>query len=252
MLRIMVVDDEKTVRRGIIQGVDWKNMGCTVVAEACNGMEALEEAEQCKPDVIVSDIRMPKMDGLKMAEELRRRGAVCSIIFLTAYGEFEYARRALHLGAVDYLLKPFRDQDLAAAIDRLRKPEDVRIELPSKADPDDAGKSKYVLQTIAYIKDHYRESNVSITNIADKLRVSEGHLSHLFKKETGMTVISYLTDYRIRKSMDLLQNQKAKVYEVAELVGYRDVSYFSSIFKKITGMSPTDYQSQNQKDEQEE
>lgn len=246
MLRIFVVDDETTVRKGIVQGIDWAAMDCTVVGEASNGEEALVGIAASKPDLIISDIRMPKMTGLEMVQHLRDQGNGCNVIFLTAYGEFDYARSALQLGAVDYLLKPFRNQDLAAALERVRKKSDSGTkgnvqELPFSP----KGKSKYVVQAMNYISQHFNDADISITTIADAMSVSEGHLSHIFKKETGLTVISYLTQYRIHKAMELLKDYRCKVYEVAEQVGYRDVSYFSSIFKKVSGMSPSEYQNQN-------
>ena len=103
-------------------------------------------------------------------------------------------------------------------------------------------KSKYVLQAMNYIAQHYAETGLNITGIAQHLGVSEGHLSHVFKKETNYTVVSYITQYRIHQAMELLKDCRYKVYEVAEMVGYRDVTYFGSTFKKVTGMSPSDYQ----------
>lgn len=244
MLKILVVDDETTVRKGIILGVDWAAMDCVVVGEATNGLEGLEAVERYSPNLIITDVRMPKMGGLEMLTELRRRGCRANVILLTAYSEFEYARSALQLGASDYLVKPFRNQELVAAIERVRQREQqitaqtVQDTLPlSKGD-----KSKYVLQAMNYIAEHYGDADISITTIARDLGVSEGHLSHVFKKETSYTVISYLTQYRIHTAMNLLRDCRCKVYEVAEQVGYRDVTYFSSTFKKLTGMSPSEYQ----------
>lgn len=244
MLKILVVDDESTVRRGIILGVDWASMDCVVVGEAANGVEGLAAVERYNPNLIITDVRMPKMDGIEMLTALREKGCHAHVILLTAYSDFSYARSALQLGADDYLLKPFRDQELVAAIDRVRK-KALRISsltyedtLPlSKGD-----KSKYVLQAMGYIADHYRDADISITTIARDLGVSEGHLSHVFKKETSYTIIGYLTQYRIHTAMKLLRDCRCKVYEVAEQVGYRDVTYFSSTFKKLTGMTPSEYQ----------
>lgn len=242
MLKILVVDDEPTVRRGIILGVDWAAMDCVVVGEASNGQEGLEAAERYNPNLIITDVRMPKMDGLEMLEILRERGCKAKAVVLTAYGEFEYARRALQLGAFDYLLKPFRNQDLEAVIRRAQEkqpPEmlpDEEMRLP-KGD-----KSKYVLEAMNYIAEHYADEDIGITTIAENLGVSEGHLSHIFKKETSYTVNAYLTRYRVHVAMKLLRDCRYKVYEVSERVGYRDVSYFGSIFKKQTGMSPSEYQ----------
>lgn len=243
MLKILIVDDEEMVRKGIILEVDWAAMGCVVVGEASNGEEGLAAVERYNPNCIITDIRMPKMDGISMLRELRSRGCKAHVILLTAYSDFEYARSALQLGADDYLLKPFRDQDLMAAIDRVRKklldPEPQPQDTLPLARGD---KSKYVLQAMQYIAEHYGESSLSVTDIAESIGVSEGHLSHTFKKETSYTVVGYLTRYRVHMAMQLLRDCRKKVYEVAEQVGYRDVTYFGSIFKKQVGLSPSEYQ----------
>ena len=103
-------------------------------------------------------------------------------------------------------------------------------------------KSKYVLQAMDYIGAHYNDPCISVGSIAQHLGLSEGHLSHLFKKETDYTLLNYLTRYRVHKAMELLRDCRAKVYEVAEQVGYRDITYFSTTFKKLVGMSPSEYQ----------
>ncbi|MBQ3028165.1 MAG: response regulator [Lachnospiraceae bacterium] len=244
MLKVVVIDDESVVRKGIVLGVDWTAMDCVVVGEASNGEEGLLAIEQYNPNLIITDIRMPKMDGIEMVTELRKRGNRAHVIVLTAYDDFQYVRSALQLGAVDYLLKPFRNPDLEAAISRVMEKEKDR----SAMKPEDmlplakGDKSKYVLEALNYIAEHYNDNDISITPIAHSLGVSESHLSHVFKKETSYTIISYLTQYRIHMAMKLLQDCRYKVYEVSEMVGYRDVAYFGSTFKKLTGVSPSEYQ----------
>ncbi len=244
MLKVLIVDDEALVRRGIVLGVDWAALGCVVVGEAANGEEGIAAVERFSPNLIITDVRMPKMDGIEMMNRLREKGCRAHVIVLTAYSDFSYARSALQFGADDYLLKPFRDQELTAAIDRIHRKERERISLtPQAALPlVKRDKSKYVLQALEYIAVHYADQDISITSIAAHLGVSEGHLSHVFKKETSYTVISYLTQYRMHTAMKLLQDCRYKVYEVAELVGYRDVAYFGSTFKKLVGVSPSEYQ----------
>ena len=174
MLKVLIVDDETVVRRGIVLGVDWASMDCVVVGEAANGEEGLAAAERYNPNLIITDVRMPRMDGI----EMMRKG----------------------------------------------------------------DKSKYVLQTLNYIAEHYADTDINIASIARHIGISEGHLSHVFKKETNYTALGYLTQYRIHTARKLLADCRYKVYEVAEMVGYRDVAYFGSTFKKLTGMSPSEYQ----------
>ena len=104
MLKVLIVDDEAVVRRGIVLGVDWGALGCAVVGEAANGEEGLAAAERYSPNLIITDVRMPRMDGIEMMKELRGRGSKAHVIVLTAYDEFDYARSALRYGASDYLL----------------------------------------------------------------------------------------------------------------------------------------------------
>lgn len=243
MFKILVVDDETIIRRGIMLGVDWASMDCIVAGEAANGTEGLEAVRQYNPNIIITDVRMPHMDGIQMLTELRRQNCPASFILLTAYSDFEYARSALKLGAVDYLLKPFQTQELTGAITRIRQKEkEQTILTPQNVLPLTKGdKSKYVLKALQYIADHYMDADISITSIASHLAVSESHLSHVFKKETSYTVIGYLTQYRMHMAMKLLTDHRYKVYEVAEMTGYRDLAYFGHMFKKTVGISPSEY-----------
>ena len=242
MLKVLIVDDETVVRRGIVLGVDWASMDCVVVGEAANGEEGLAAAERYNPNLIITDVRMPRMDGIEMMRRLREKESTAHFIILTAYDEFDYARAALRDGAADYLLKPFRDQDLMSAIARVREKEGAAQPAEDTLLLPKGDKSKYVLQTLNYIAEHYADTDINIASIARHIGISEGHLSHVFKKETNYTALGYLTQYRIHTARKLLRDCRYKVYEVAEMVGYRDVAYFGSTFKKLTGMSPSEYQ----------
>lgn len=274
MNRVLVVEDEEMIRKGIVLTVDWKALDCEVAGEAANGEEGLSAAEQLKPDIIITDLKMPKMDGIAMLTELRKRGCASKVIILTAYNSFSYARSALRLGAVDFLLKPYHDGELEEAILRLRElyPEDdaEEADVPSAAEPGTAGAagtdpaagtpaggtgkaalpvpelwdgqgSRYVRQAIAYIREHYSDPDICVSEISGALGISEGHLSHMFKKETGGTILFWMTRCRIREAIRLLKEGSMKIYEVAEAAGYRDIAYFSSTFKRITGHSPSEY-----------
>jgi two-component system response regulator YesN len=248
MLKVLVVDDEKLVRNGIVLGVDWLSLNCMVVAEASNGQEGLEAALKFNPDLIITDIKMPKMDGIEMLKCLREVNNDAHVIFLTAYSDFSYAQRAVKLSASDYLLKPFQDGELEETVLRVQgKMADERNK--NNYDIKEAGimlkkgdKSKYVMEAADYVANHYNDHNMSVDTIAQSLGISGGHLSHIFKKETDYTIMAYITHYRIHTAMNLLCDCRYKVYEVAELVGYHDITYFSSIFKKMVGISPSEYQ----------
>lgn len=242
MMKVLVVEDEEMIRKGIVLAVDWAALDCVVVGEASNGEEGLEAAQRYAPTLIITDLKMPKMDGIEMLRRLREAGNNAFVIILTAYDSFAYAQSALRLGAVDFLLKPFHDGELEQAVQALRR----RLE-PSRVEPAIPGlkkgdKSKYVLQAMGYIGEHYSDPNITVAEIAQSIGISEGHLSHTFKKETDYTLLNYLTRYRIHKAMELLRDCRVKVYEVAQQVGYKDITYFSATFKKVVGISPSEYQ----------
>ncbi len=186
MLKVLIVDDETVVRRGIVLGVDWASMDCVVVGEAANGEEGLAAAERYNPNLIITDVRMPRMDGIEMMRRLREKESTAHFIILTAYDEFDYARAALRYGAADYLLKPFRDQDLMSAIARVREKEGAAQPAEDTLLLPKGDKSKYVLQTLNYIAEHYADTDINIASIARHIGISEGHLSHVFKKETNL------------------------------------------------------------------
>ena len=119
MKKVVIVEDEELVRRGIVQAVDWQSVDCVVAGEAADGAEGLEVIRREKPDIIVTDIKMPRMDGIEMLRRLRGEGNAAAVILLTAYSDFTYAQAAVKLGAVDYLLKPFHDGELEEAVERL-------------------------------------------------------------------------------------------------------------------------------------
>ena len=239
MKKIVVVEDEDLVRQGIVYAVDWESIDCEVVGEASNGLAGLALIKDRKPDLIVADIKMPVMDGIDMVRALRREGISSRVIFLTAYSDFSYAQHAVKLGAADYLLKPFRDGELEAAVKRVLDAEPSPI---SQLSPEQEIKySRYVTEAMKYIESHYSE-DIGLSTVAAHLGLSESHLSHLFKNETGQSPGSYLIQTRIKAAMEMLKDCRSKVYEVAEQTGFRDIAHFSSTFKKIVGISPSDYQ----------
>ncbi len=249
MLKILVVEDEQMIRKGIILTINWAELDCFVVGEASNGLEGIEAVNKLVPDIIICDIKMPQMDGIEMLKQLRQAGNNTPVIFLTAYDTFSYVQSALRLGAIDYILKPFHDGELERAVLLSRNKINTKEGNSPRKDfpPLKSGeKNKYIFQAMEFIRLHYNNPDLSIGMIANHLQISEGYLSHLFKKASDLGPLNFLTHYRIYQSKLLLQDYRVKVYEVAEKVGYRDIAYFSSTFKKLAGISPSEYQIQYQ------
>lgn len=249
MYKVIVVEDETMVRRGIILTIDWAALNCVIVGEAANGEEGAKLTERLSPDIIVTDVKMPRMDGVEMIMKLREGGCRARFIILTAYSDFKYAQSALRLGVSDYLLKPLRDGDLEHAVQHVEEQMEDRKEREEEPDTipmlrfstNKKSKNKYVESATQYIREHYRE-DITISTVAGYLEISEGYLSRVFKKETDYTFTNYLAFYRMQVAMNLLKDCRVKVYEVADQVGYSDTAYFSAQFKKIMGVSPSEYQ----------
>lgn len=254
MLKVIVIDDEEIVRSGIVMQTNWNAMDCMVVGEAADGEEGLCAVEKYHPDLIICDIKMPKMTGLEMLQKLREKGNETPVIFLTAYSDFSYAQQAIHLSASEYILKPFEDGKLEEVVSRIK--EKIQNERKNQNDKKTSNilndeiitkkgdKSKYVSESINFIVKNYNNPNLGIRSVAENIGISEGHLSHVFKSETDYTVNDYITRYRIKAAMKLLEDCRYKIYEVADMVGYKDITYFSTIFKKLTGMNPSDWKEQ--------
>lgn len=239
MKKIVVVEDEELVRQGIVHAIDWESIDCEVVGEASNGLAGLAVIKERRPDLIVADIKMPVMDGIDMVRALREEGMITRVIFLTAYSDFSYAQQAVKLGAADYLLKPFRDGELEAAVKRVFQ--SAQTAAPYISPEQTVKYSRYVTEAMKYMDVHFAE-DIGLSEVAAHLGLSESRLSHLFKDETGQSPGSYLIQTRIKAAMEMLKDYRSKVYEVAEQTGFRDIAHFSSTFKKIVGMSPSDYQ----------
>jgi len=254
MLKAIVLEDEPMVRRELSLLTPWDDLGIIFSGEASNGFEGLVLAEKVQPDIVVTDIRMPGMDGLGFIAELRVRFSAAGIslpecIILSGFSEFEYARSAIRLGVSEYLLKPVGDDDLRAALSRARdrilaRSERSRTERALFAEygvPDGTAPSDgYVEGTVRILKDRFIQG-VTIDEAAAEIGLSAGHLSRLFKQETGYTFVDYLMHVRVKRAAELLRDPTVKIYEVADLVGYSDARYFAQVFRKLTGMTPKEF-----------
>lgn len=258
MIRVVVVEDEWILRKGLISSVDWSSLGCTVAGEAGNGKEGLELILRERPEIVISDIRMPVMDGLDMLAAAKKEYDFCSVI-LTSYAEFDYARRAVSLHASDYILKPV---DESALYDLLLKlTEELRLKQARAQMQEGPASGQWPLvteflemdredvshissQTAAYsiraIRERYRQ-RLSIEDIAEELQVSSRYVSQRFKEATGYSFLDYLNRYRINKAIQLLTTRNCRVNEAADLTGFTSYKHFYEVFRRYAGLTPTEF-----------
>ncbi len=235
---IMIVEDEYLVRQGISSLVDFKKFDMQVIGEAENGIEAWEKIQAECPDIILTDINMPQMNGIKLAQLAREQYPQLHIIFLTGYDDFDYALSAVKLGADDYLLKPFSREDVEAMLikvkeklDKEKKQQQVH-ELVEKAEFSDLEQA---------IHDRLADTELSLKSLSFQLGFNSSYLSVLIKKELGLPFQDYLIQERMKRAKLLLLTTDLKVYEIAEQVGFEDMNYFSQRFKQIVGVTPRQF-----------
>lgn len=250
MIRVLIAEDEEFIRKGLVHTMDWLIMDCLVVGEAENGEEGYEKILQLKPDLVLTDIRMPKMDGIAMVEKAKKSVRFHSIL-LTSYAEFEYAKKAISLDVSSYLLKPVSEKELEEAVEKVRmdlkaykveREEEKNTLLREIEEIMAKGSSSnyYVVETLKAITKEYG-GKISIETVSSQLGVSTSYLSRKFKEVTGRTFLDVLHEYRIIQSAKLLATGKYRVGEVADLSGFSDYKHFYSVFKKYTGIAPTEY-----------
>ncbi|MFK4998821.1 response regulator [Bacillus sp. N9] len=214
-----------------------------VVGEADNGEKALALVEKLKPDLLVTDIRMPIMNGLELIQEIQKYDKRTEVIVVSGFGEFEYAQRALRLGAIDYLLKPIKIDLVQEALQRVN---DILERRVNEEEGINVGISSLQLspkinQAVKFIEEKYNDENLSLQKVTTYVELSSAYFSRTFKEETGLSFIQYVTKVRMEKAKNLLENPYLKSYEVAEFVGYPDYAHFSKAFKKYSGASPNEY-----------
>ena len=238
MYSIMIVEDEYLVRQGISSLVDFKKFNMQVIGEAENGLEAWEKIQAECPDIVLTDINMPQMNGIKLAQLAREQYPQLHIIFLTGYDDFDYALSAVKLGADDYLLKPFSREDVEAMLikvkeklDKEKKQQQVH-ELVEKAEFSDLEQA---------IHDRLADTELSLKSLSFQLGFNSSYLSVLIKKELGLPFQDYLIQERMKRAKLLLLTTDLKVYEIAEQVGFEDMNYFSQRFKQIVGVTPRQF-----------
>ena len=246
MYRVVLVDDERLIIRGLSTVIPWAELGCEIAGTAHDGVSGLELIRSLRPDIVLTDIRMPNMDGLTMLAAIRSEFPGIQMSVLTAYRDFEYARKAITLGVCRYLLKPSNLDELQEAVKLMVSRLDAMPQLPE--DPDDESVKEagnhLVKAALAYMKEHCTEQHLSLGEVADHVYVSQWHLSKLLNRETDQSFFDLLGSMRIAKAKKLLADPALRIHEIAEMAGFSDVAHFSRSFKKIAGCTPGEYRNQ--------
>jgi YesN/AraC family two-component response regulator len=208
-------------------------LGIRIVADLGDSRQALDRLDELAPEIVCMDICMPPMDGIAdgiaLSEEILKRKPHTKIVIISGHDTFEYARRCIRLGVVDYLLKPIHEEQLMAVMRR------VLAQLPKPQE--DLSLPSTIRRVIDYVNANYCTPGLSLRHIAQRFYVNPSYLSRIFKQETGETLIEYLTRLRMQEAIRLFRARACLGYEAAEAVGITDAKYFGACFKKYTGVT---------------
>ena len=240
MYRVLLVEDEEIIRKGIRYSVPWEECGCSVVGEAENGAAGEEKIAELQPDIVITDITMPVKNGLEMIADTREKFNYIAII-LTGYSEFEYAQQAIRNGVSDYVLKPLDMDEMRTALEKAVRLAGDNQYLQQREDEAEVT-DPLVLRIVAYLKENYR-SKITLADLQEQFHYSERYINQKFQKELGTTVIDYLNRCRIQNALELIRKGKLPISQIGWECGIGEYKYFNHVFKKYIGCSVREYQS---------
>ncbi len=271
MYRILVADDEPIERQVINKKITGFFPDQVIVFTAENGIEAVKIFNENSCQIAILDIEMPGMNGLDAAAQIKKEHPDAGVIFLTAFDEFNYAKRAIEVRALDYLLKPGSDEDLVNVLEEAMRLADRKAEAACAHDgeglsglnvmgsgeetmdgADGAGiaaenndgkeiaSNIIVGEVTRYIEANYKD-DIALQDVAGLFGYSEVYFCKLFKQNFGKNFITYLNEFRMERAKELLADPKINIKDISIESGYRDANYFTRVFKRMVGMTPSEY-----------
>ena len=248
-LSIMVVDDESVERNGIVRFLK-SVCGDLLIDSFESGKAASTALKESTYDILITDIKIPFISGLELAEMAQKIQPSIKTVIVSAYAEFKFAQEAVLIGAVNYLLKPVDTDWLKKFI---QKELDALTETTENIDftpttclllsTAEKKFSKPVKDCINVIENEYSKSSLNLEDLSRKVFISTGYLCNIFKKEAGVSVVRFLNSYRMEKARELLLTTNLKINSVYTRVGFESFPHFSNSFKTHFGVSPSKFRS---------
>ena len=236
MYTLVIVDDEQKILDGIADLFPWENIGFKVIGKFTNANEALDFLENNPADVVMTDIKMPGIDGLSFAEKLKK-DPDSIVVILSSYSDYEFMRKALKVDVTDYLLKPINYGELSECFDKIKGILDGRN---NAGKTDDAPYyDKIIRQIDNFIEENFQKA--SLVSAAESVGISSGYLSKIYKEKKGVGFQEQLSNVRMQKAADMLMDPSYKSYEIAYQVGYDSPKNFTRAFKAYFRVTPRDH-----------
>lgn len=235
-LRVLLVDDEIMIREGFKKLFDWEAHECVVVGEAADGMEAITKIDEEQPDIVIMDINIPIINGLKVIQLSRVKYPSMAFVIVSGYDDFSYCREALRLQITDYILKPVNYEEFGSCIDQLK----ISLYNNEVKEKPVVKKERVITGITKYMQEHLSE-DVSLHILSEEFHLNSQYISQLFKNEIGVNFLTYLTNIRMEHAKKLLLSSSLSIAEVSEQPGYGDYRVFTKVFKKSEGITPSQY-----------
>lgn len=239
MWKVMIADDETYMLEAMENLIDWKKMDCELIYKAKNGHVLLEEIKKNPPDIIITDIKMPLVSGIEVAKYVYENMLPAKVIILSAYAEFQYAQEAIKYDVCGYIIKTSVIEMLPGMIQKAIK----KLSVPQTGTEKE--NEEYFTDDILgrlqkFISEHYMDK-LNLTQISQEIHANGSYLSRLYKMKTGENLFDVINKMKLEKAKEYISQGK-RIYEIAQMVGFDDVSYFSRVFRKQEGCSPREYE----------
>ncbi|MBO5453570.1 MAG: response regulator [Clostridia bacterium] len=251
--KFIFVDDEELLRKNLPYMTDWNALGFEFSGSFSSASEAMKYIEQNKVDLVLSDIRLGEESGLDLAEKLDNEYPRILVVLISAYKEFEYAKKAIECHVFSYLTKPTSYDDIIELFNNAKKELDSQIfniELKKSQNSEHQASKNSIDKAISYINEHFTE-DITREHIANFLEMNPEYFSRFFKKHTGKKMVDYVNELRIGYAKRLLSETDMKIYEVCTKCCYKSMHYFLALFKQYTNMTPNEYRAIHFRNEEE-
>ncbi len=235
MKAILLVDDNDFERTALMNLLN-KNFKDVTIHSTDNGYEAQEILKANKINILITDIKMPLMDGIELVKRVRDMDKQINIIVISGYDEFEYVKQLLPYNVQNYILKPVNIVELQ---------ETLKSFLEDKKENKSINN---VIKEVVTIIDQEYSKNLTLENISERVFLTTQYLGLLFTKEMGVTFNQYLTDIRLERAKELLETTNIRISDISHYVGINNPSYFNKLFKKKFLVTPAQFRQGEGKD----
>ena len=236
MYQMIVVDDETELREGISNYFPWEKLNIQIVGIFENGKAAYSYIKTHSVDIVLTDIKMPFMDGLELIERVKAIAPLACYVILSGYREFEYAKRGMTLGVKDYIVKPTKYSQIYEVFSRITAELDMRT--GTEGEVEDAEYS-IITSIKRYIRTHYAEA--TLERVADYVHLNPYYLSTFFKQQTGEKFSDYVVRVKMETAATLLERSEQSIKDIGAAVGYTNPNSFTRAFRQFYNCNPKDY-----------